>query len=100
MPLALVFLALAGAGSSVYMTLNGTIIQEICPDEYRGRVSSVYMVTWGHDAPGAVPAGGPRRGVRGPLTVFLGGAITVVFAGRIVLGTRGAERRQSGAPAA
>ena len=66
LPLALVFLALAGASSSVYMTLNGTIIQEICPDEYRGRVSSVYMVTWGMMPLGAVPAGalaartGPR----------------------------------------
>jgi MFS family permease len=66
--------------SSIYQTLNGTIIQEICPDEYRGRVSSVYMVTWGMMPIGALPAGA-LADVYGPqATVFLGGAITVLFA--------------------
>ncbi|MGH2351756.1 MAG: MFS transporter [Chloroflexota bacterium] len=80
LPLALPFLALAGASSSIYMTLNGTIVQEICPDEYRGRVSSVYMVTWGLMPFGAVPAGALAEAYGAPLTVFLGGAICLVFA--------------------
>ncbi|MDQ3699939.1 MAG: MFS transporter [Chloroflexota bacterium] len=80
LPLALVFLAFAGASSSVYMTLNGTILQEICPDEYRGRVSSVYMVTWGMMPLGAVPAGALAEAYGAPLTVFVGGAICLVFA--------------------
>lgn len=80
LPLALVFLALAGASSSIYMTLNGTILQEICPDEYRGRVSSVYMVTWGMMPLGAVPAGALAEVYGAPLTVFVGGAICLVFA--------------------
>lgn len=79
LPLALVFLALAGASSSVYMTLNGTIVQELCADEYRGRVSSVYMVTWGLVPLGALPAGVLAAAYGAPLTVFLGGAITCVF---------------------
>jgi MFS family permease len=79
-PLALVFLALAGASSSIYMTLNGTIVQELCADEYRGRVSSVYMVTWGLVPVGALPAGALAQAYGAPLTVFLGGAITCVFA--------------------
>jgi MFS family permease len=80
LPLALVFLALAGASSSIYMTLNGTILQESCPDEYRGRVSSVYMVTWGMMPLGAVPAGALAEAYGAPLTVFLGGAICFAFA--------------------
>ncbi len=80
LPLALVFLALAGASSSIYMTLNGTILQEICPDEYRGRVSSVYMVTWGMMPLGAVPAGALAEVYGAPLTVFVGGAICLLFA--------------------
>jgi MFS family permease len=89
LPVALVFLALAGASSSVYMTLNGTILQELCTDEYRGRVSSVYMVTWGMMPLGAVPAGALAAAYGAPLTVFLGGAITVVFAvGVLLLGRR------------
>jgi MFS family permease len=80
LPLALVFLALAGASSSIYMTLNGTIVQEICSDEYRGRVSSVYMVTWGLMPLGALPAGVLAEAYGAPITVLLGGAITCVFA--------------------
>jgi MFS transporter, DHA1 family, staphyloferrin A biosynthesis exporter len=80
LPLAIVFLCLAGAASSIYMTLNGTILQEICPDEYRGRVSSVHMVTWGLMPFGAVPAGVLAQAYGTPPTVFLGGLITVAFA--------------------
>ena len=100
LPLALVFLALAGASSSVYMTLNGTILQEICPDEYRGRVSSVYMVTWGMMPLGAVPAGALAAAYGAPLTVFLGGAITVVFAVGVLLFGRRVGVAAATAPAA
>ena len=81
----LVFLALAGASSSVYMTLNGTIIQELTPDEYRGRVSSVYMMTWGMMPIGAVPAGAIAEVWGAPTAVFLGGAICAVFTGAMLL---------------
>ena len=79
LPLALLFLALAGACSSVYTTLNGTILQELAPDEYRGRVSSVYMVTWGMMPIGAVPAGVIAEVWGAPAAVFVGGAICAVF---------------------
>jgi MFS family permease len=80
LPVALVFLAMAGAVSSVYMTLNSTILQEICPDEYRGRVSSVYMITWGLQPFGALPLGVVAERYGAPATVFLGGAACFVFA--------------------
>jgi MFS family permease len=85
LPLALVFLAAAGASSSIYTTLNGTILQEICPDEYRGRVSSVYMVTWGLMPLGALPAGVLAEAYGPQATVFLGGAICLIFAVAILL---------------
>ena len=85
LPLALVFLALAGASSSVYMTLNGTILQEICPDEYRGRVSSVYMVTYGMQPLGALPAGALAEVYGAPTVVFIGGALCLVFAVAMLL---------------
>jgi MFS family permease len=93
--LAVTFLAAVGFTSAIYQTLNGTILQEICPDEYRGRVSSVYMVTWGMMPLGALPAGALAE-VYGPqATVFLGGAITLVFAAGLLLlmpGLRAPER--------
>jgi MFS family permease len=92
LPLSLVFLALAGASSSIYMTLNGTIVQELCADEYRGRVSSVYMVTWGLVPLGALPAGVLAEAYGAPVTVLLGGVITCVFAVGLLL-LRPAMRR-------
>lgn len=80
LPLALVFLALAGASSSIYTTLNGTIIQELSSDEYRGRVSSVYMVTWGMMPLGALPAGALAERYGAPLVVLLGGGLCLFFA--------------------
>ncbi|MBI3971907.1 MAG: MFS transporter [Chloroflexi bacterium] len=85
LPLALVFLALAGASSAIYSTLNSTILQEICPDEYRGRVSSVYMVTWGLMPLGALPAGALAELYGAPVTVLLGGAICFVFAAALLV---------------
>jgi hypothetical protein len=67
------------------MTLNGTIVQELCAEEYRGRVSSVYMVTWGLMPLGALPAGALAEVYGAPLTVFLGGAICLVFSAAILL---------------
>lgn len=79
LPLALGLLAAAGAASSVYNTLNGTILQELTDDEFRGRVSSVYMVTWGLMPLGALPAGALAEVYGAPATVFLGGAICLLF---------------------
>lgn len=80
LPLALGCLALAGASSAVYTMLNGTILQELSSDEYRGRVSSVYMVTWGMMPIGAVPAGMVAEVWGAPAAVFGGGAICLLFA--------------------
>lgn len=85
LPMALVFLALAGACSSVYTTLNGTILQELAPDEYRGRVASVYMVTWGMMPIGAVPAGVIAEFWGAPAAVLTGGAICALFCGALLL---------------
>ncbi|MGI8424301.1 MAG: MFS transporter [Chloroflexota bacterium] len=96
LPYGLICLALAGASSSVYMTLNGTIIQELTPDEYRGRVSSVYMMTWGMMPIGAVPAGAIAEVWGAPTAVFIGGAICAVFTGAMLLtGVNGVKAARS-----
>ena len=93
LPLALLFLALAGATSSVYTTLNGTIIQELAPDEYRGRVASVYMMTWGMMPLGAVPAGAIAELWGAPAAVFLSGAVCALFTGAMLFtGARSSDR--------
>ena len=55
--LSLVLVAITGGVSSVYMAANNTIIQMTVDDEYRGRVMSVYMMTWGMMPFGTLPMG-------------------------------------------
>ncbi|HLT19131.1 MAG TPA: MFS transporter [Thermomicrobiales bacterium] len=55
--LSLVLVALTGAVSAVYMAANNTVIQMAVADEYRGRVMSIYMMTWGLMPFGTLPMG-------------------------------------------
>ena len=77
--LALAFLALIGFGSMVFMTVNNTSIQLIIPDEMRGRVMSVMMMTFGLTPLGAVPAGIAAESV-GVRPVVAVGAVLCVAA--------------------
>jgi MFS family permease len=56
-PLSLLLVALTGGISSVYMAANNTVIQLTVDDAYRGRVMSVYMMTWGMMPFGTLPMG-------------------------------------------
>ena len=80
--LALAFLALVGFGSMVLMTVNNTSIQLIIPDEMRGRVMSVMMMTFGLMPLGAVPAGitAESYGVRPVVAVGAVLCVTAVLA--------------------
>lgn len=79
MPTAFFALVLAGGSNGVYMALNSTIIQETVPDELRGRVMSVYMLTWGLMPLGALPAGTIAEFHGAPVSIFIGGAIAGLF---------------------
>jgi hypothetical protein len=48
---------LTGAISAIYMAANNTVIQLTVDDAYRGRVMSVYMMTWGMMPFGTLPMG-------------------------------------------
>jgi MFS family permease len=56
-PLSLLLVAMTGGISSVYMAANNTVIQLTVDDAYRGRVMSVYMMTWGMMPFGTLPMG-------------------------------------------
>lgn len=79
--LAVLFLAIAGAGDMVSAVFRMSMLQSVATDEMRGRMQGVF---------GVVVAGGPRvadlwhgpaaAGVGPGLAASLGGAATVVFA--------------------
>jgi MFS transporter, ENTS family, enterobactin (siderophore) exporter len=85
LPLALVFLAVAGLGDLISEVLRNALLQRYTPDQLRGRVSSLYLaqVTTA-PALGNVEAGGVARLVSPGFSVVSGGLACV--AGALVLG--------------
>ncbi|MCX2728346.1 MFS transporter [Thermomicrobium sp. 4228-Ro] len=55
--LAALFLFVAGATGAVYMASTNTLLQLAVDDQIRGRVLSVYLLTWGLLPVGTLPAG-------------------------------------------
>ncbi|HEY3081589.1 MAG TPA: MFS transporter [Chloroflexota bacterium] len=72
---AAILLAFCGASQAVMMALNQTILQQVVPDHLRGRVMSVYMVTWGLMPLGTLPAGWIAEAYGTPVSIFLGGLV-------------------------
>lgn len=85
LPLALLFLALAGMGDLISEVLRNALLQIYTPDQLRGRVSSLYLaqVTTA-PALGNVEAGAVARLVSPVFSVVSGGLACV--AGALVLG--------------
>lgn len=77
--------ATAGALQFAIMTTCNRVIQQVVSDSHRGRVMSLYAITWG----GFLPLGGLWLGMlistTGIATAFtINGAITVVFAALVL----------------
>jgi len=85
LPVALVFLALAGMGDLISEVLRNALLQRYTPDPLRGRVSSLYLAQV-NSAPslGNVEAGGVAKLVGLDFSVVSGGLACV--AGALVLG--------------
>jgi MFS family permease len=75
---ALLMTALVGMMSMIFVTVNNTVITSTIPDNVRGRVSSVMMMTFGLMPLGAVPASiaAESIGVRGVTAI---GAVLLVL---------------------
>ena len=76
LPLALLFLIIAGAADNVSAIFRSTIMQAATPDEYRGRLQGIFTV---------VVAGGPRLGdvEAGAVAAVAGEAFSVISGGVI-----------------
>ena len=80
---------MAGIGFAVTttMALANTTVQTTAPDDLRGRVMSVYMTVFAGTAPfGSVVAGATANWGGAPLSVALGGAVTLLAA--VAIGAR------------
>jgi MFS family permease len=74
LPLACLFLAMAGAADNVSAVFRSTILQAATPDEFRGRLQGIFTV---------VVAGGPRLGdvESGTVAALFGETFSVVSGG-------------------
>ncbi|MBW2091560.1 MAG: MFS transporter [Deltaproteobacteria bacterium] len=77
--LAAFFLVFVGGGSSMYMTLNNTLIMSNTPEELIGRVMSVNMMTFGLMPLAMLPAGALAEIIGAPITVAGGGVLLILF---------------------
>jgi len=84
-PLALTSLFLVGATGSTYMATNNILVQSKVPDDVRGRVMGLYMMTFGLNSFGTLPAGAIADSLGAPLAVGGGGAIIALFVAGVAL---------------
>jgi len=76
---AAVFLMFVGTSSSIFMTLNNTLVMSNTPNELIGRVMSVFMWTFGLMPLGTVLGGALANVIGAPYTVAGGGFLLVIF---------------------
>ena len=69
---------LIGAGYAGTQTLVTSLLQRIVPREYRGRISGVWMTTWGTVTGGGMVAGGIAGAFGAPVAAMVGAAAIVV----------------------
>lgn len=81
MLIAMLVLVPAGIAMMLYHTLTNTTLQILTPDEFRGRVTSLYMMDHGLVPLGSVIAGALAQAWGAPTAILIGGvACTVVVA--------------------
>jgi hypothetical protein len=71
-------IALVGLTSMVFTTVNNTMIQSVLPDHVRGRVSSVFMMTFGLMPLGVVPASIAADAIGVETVTAIGGVLLIV----------------------
>lgn len=78
--LSLIILAVTGATQMVYLTTNQTILQLIVPDELRGRVMGIYMLSQGMMPLGGLIGGALAEVTSAPIAVLSLGSLVCVMA--------------------
>ena len=59
-------------------TMSTTVVQTLSSDEYRGRVMSLMMFTWGAQAVGAIFMGAIAQFADAPSAFAVGGVLVIV----------------------
>jgi hypothetical protein len=76
---ALIFLMAAGVGQMLFMTTNNTVIQATVPEEMRGRVNSLMLMSVGVMPLGVLPLTALADAVGAPAAVAASSAVLLVI---------------------
>jgi MFS family permease len=81
LPLALIFLALAGFGVVTQNAVSNTLVQSVVPDGLRGRVTSIYSLTFFGATPfGALLSGALAQWLGTSTAIAICAGISLIFA--------------------
>jgi MFS family permease len=95
LPLSLLTLVGVGWGFLVFANSANALVQNVVPDELRGRVMSIYTLAFFGLMPvGSLLAGALAAGIGEPLTVAIGALVLLVFSGWVWV--KVPELRQAG----
>jgi len=78
-PFSLVMLGVTGAAGTAYMSLNQALVLVLTPPEMRGRVTGLFMTTFGLQPLGSLPIGMLSDAYGAPVTIGAFGALTLVI---------------------
>jgi len=78
-PLSLVMLGITGATGTAYMSLNQALVMVLTPPEMRGRVTGLFMTTFGLQPLGALPIGMLSDAFGVPVTIGAFGMVTLLL---------------------
>ena len=71
-------LMVASVGTMMFLSTTSATIQTIVPDAFRGRVASLYMLTWGTLPLGSLFAGGLAQRFGAPTATLLAGVVMLL----------------------
>lgn len=83
--LSLVALAAVGLAHAAVMVMVQTLLLSSVPDDLRGRVMGIYVVTWGAVPLGSLQAGAVAGLLGAPFAVGMGGAVMALAAAALAL---------------
>jgi MFS family permease len=83
--MATLLLFIAGLMSAAYMAINQTVLQLKCDDDVRGRVLSIYLLTWGMLPLGQLPLGALADRIGAPTATAIACTIALGFIGLMAL---------------
>jgi len=96
--LSVLLLVLIGGTNTTFMTLNNTLIQEMLPDNVRGRVMSLREVAFGLGPAGSLLSGAIAGAAGATVALGVAGSIPIVVLLGVLWAFLGKQRQESGNP--